>query len=114
MEGVIQSNSHVVEAVNGLQLDFQDIVCGRAAIQLSVDQNAHIEVNKTTPAPARESNAEEETLVNLEVPFNAVTPVQQYQMSRHISSVAELWREFYIGLGGDPSINSLEHEFGNQ
>jgi hypothetical protein len=35
-------------------------------------------------------------------------------MSRHISSVAELRREFYIGLGGGPSINSLEHEFGNQ
>jgi hypothetical protein len=32
MEGVIQSNSHVVEAVNELQFDFQDIVCGHAAI----------------------------------------------------------------------------------
>jgi len=39
-----------------------------------VEQNAHIEVNETIPAPARESNAEEETLVNLEIPFNAVTP----------------------------------------
>ena len=113
MEGVIQSNCHVVESVNELQLNFQDVVSGRAAIRLTVDRSAHVEANKEH-MPAKEINVEEATPLTIGIPFNADTPVQQYRMSRHISSVAELWREFYVGLGGGPSINSLEHEFRNK
>jgi hypothetical protein len=96
MEGVIQSNSHVVQSLNELQLNFQDVVSGRAAIWLTVDRNAHVEVNEPS-LPAAEENIEEATHLSIGIPSAADASVEQYKMSRHISSVAELWREFYVG-----------------
>jgi hypothetical protein len=113
MEGVIQSNSHVVQSLNELQLNFQDVVSGRAAIRLTVDRNAHVEVNEPS-LPAAEENIEEATHLSIGIASAADASVEQYKMSRHISSVAELWREFYVGLAGGPSINSLERDFGNR
>jgi hypothetical protein len=112
MEGVIQSNIHVVESLNELQLNFQDAVSGHVAIRLTVDRNGHIEFNEPS-LPAAEENVEEATQLSIGIPSAAEASVEQYKMSRHISSVAELWREFYVGLAG-PSINSLEHDFGTR
>ncbi len=86
---------------------------GRAAIRLTVDRDAHVEVNEQS-LPATEENIEEATHLSIGIPSAADASVEQYKISCHISSVAELWREFYVGLADGPSINSLEHDFGNR
>jgi ribosomal protein S19E (S16A) len=34
-------------------------------------------------------------------------------MSRSLTSVSELWKEFHEGIAGNPSIQSLEERYGN-
>jgi hypothetical protein len=47
-------------------------------------------------------------------PADMISAFPQYKMSQYLNSVEELWREFYDGLKGGPSIVSLEQDFGKK
>ncbi|EED21184.1 hypothetical protein TSTA_084150 [Talaromyces stipitatus ATCC 10500] len=40
------------------------------------------------------------------------TEMPSYQLSRTITTVRELWEEWFVGLNGHPSVQSLESEYG--
>ena len=42
----------------------------------------------------------------------AETPQPQYRMSRTLQTIPELWREWTVGLPGQPSIEQLDAQYG--
>jgi len=42
----------------------------------------------------------------------AETPQPQYRMSRTLQTIPELWREWTVGLPGQPSIEQLDTQYG--
>jgi hypothetical protein len=112
MEGLIQSNAKLEWAVVTFSDEFHEVMTGHAAIRLHIDRTCG------NDDPTSVQNADRLHTAALHVsptpPTELTAVLPQYRMSRYITSVEELWREFYHGLNGGPSIVSLEQEFGKK
>ncbi|KAG2229729.1 hypothetical protein INT48_002063 [Thamnidium elegans] len=79
--------------------------------------------NITNPHQYNRGTSEEATVI-LEVPrslnnsevSSSSSPVSpaQYKMKRNLVTINDLWQEYDVGLSGNPSIKSLEEEFGTK
>ena len=73
----------------------------------SISATANIAVNTTASTRRRGREDEEEEEEN--------SPRKRYKLSRDLSNVTSLWKEWTVGLAqGKPSINSLNEEYGSK
>jgi hypothetical protein len=52
------------------------------------------------------------TVETITMPIAVLPSSDVYELSRTISTVPQLWREWTIGIGGGPSVQSLEDKYG--
>jgi len=64
------------------------------------------------PAPQLSVSPPSRTAPPRTVPVETNAPVPSYELSRAVNSVPDLWREWTQGLSGQPSIQSLEDQYG--
>jgi hypothetical protein len=107
--GVIESNRVLAESINKFKRDIEDIFSGRASIRLNIDRQSETNVHDhptITPAVIPPSQSFPSTSAQH---LNDI----KFHMSRSLTSVSELWKEFHEGIAGNPSIQSLEERYGN-
>jgi hypothetical protein len=94
-----------------IQDNIRDVLSGRVPVFINADYNSISQHppftvtsdNANMPPHSRASDSE---------PAANVTPLQTYKMSRGIKTVADLWREWSVGLSGGPAIQDLETRLG--
>jgi hypothetical protein len=90
-------------------LDGQD---QRLAIPTHATIQDSINILSESPAPEAAPNPVQNPVVEMSQAGNLPLDPSIYQMSRTIQTVRELWDEWYSGLDGNPSIQSLEATYG--
>ncbi|KAI3633127.1 hypothetical protein MIR68_009202 [Amoeboaphelidium protococcarum] len=108
VEQYAHSNTQVRNTLN-------DLLNGRTAVRLYAEPQAANHVLHQPPIQI-DLNApnvlQDQVGDNIDIiPARAVPP-QQYTMSRGLSTVQDVWREYKEGIGGNPSVESLEQQFG--
>lgn len=78
---------------------------------LTVDKNTTVNERNRLNSTYDSYNNERFTVIS---PPEENQSVPQYKMSRLINSVKDLWNEFNVVVNGAPSIESLEHKYGNR
>jgi hypothetical protein len=125
------ANHAVIERTNGniknLGSKMDDVFSGRASINLNVnfsgagDGSAQFSThNSDVLPPASElrnqfaftevlaTNSNSSTAIVTAVAEPPTTDRPDYKMSRTVASVHGLWQEWSTGIGGCPSVNSLQ------
>ena len=100
-----------LETANSIVSSIRDIISGRVPFFVStgISTIASESVTNQEVVPAGAApNVDEST-------WNAVVlpAVPVYKMSRSLLSVTDVWREYKVGLGGNPSIENLDRDYKN-
>ena len=95
-----------MEAANSIVSSIRDIILGRVPFSAStgISNTASESVTNEEIVPARAAlNFNESSWNSVLLP---VVPV--YKKSRSLLCVTDVWREYKVGLGGNPSIENLD------
>ena len=84
-----------------------DVLSGRAPLYINV-QNQAIKQNVTDPACDADAPSQ-----HLQPNIDPSPHRSTAKMSRSLQTVSDVWREYTHGLGGSPSIEQLDLQFGN-
>jgi hypothetical protein len=101
-----QETSQTREVTCRLSSELSDLVSGRAPIYIN-----RVPANVPVPIPVFTDTAIVQHASPVDVPDAPLT-VPQYRLSRNLFTVDEVWREYKVGLGGNPSVESLELRYG--
>ncbi len=114
------------QKLDGIQLNIADLLEGRISITLHTTPH-HTAAVSSPPAPPTSTSASLSPTApssppllpqllpqpSLEPqPSPLLPPLPTYLLSRAISTVPQLWREWTVGLGGGPSVQGLEDMYG--
>ncbi|KAI3630051.1 hypothetical protein MIR68_011486 [Amoeboaphelidium protococcarum] len=104
LKSQLNSQSAMLQSLNNSLIQSQntisDVLQGRTAIRLSVDQGNS---SAGQPAPSGGNIAEEDD-----------AEVLDYKMNRSVVTVSTLWQEWTSGIAGGPPVQDLEATFGTK
>ncbi|KAH8430197.1 uncharacterized protein LDX57_013066 [Aspergillus melleus] len=112
-----QSKQEILEKLAG----FDDFIQGRVPFVLSPVHDGPLAA--TTRAALTRPGASPDVIAGVEAgtggagtetgaSLDAVAGLPKYRLSRTISTVPDLWREWTVGFGNGPSVQSLEDSYG--
>ena len=97
-----------LETANSMVSSYRDIISGRFPFF----------VNTGVPPPVSDSITSEEIVPDRAAPSSdesaqndvLLPAVPVYKMSRSLVFVTDVWREYKVGIGGNPSVESLDRD----
>jgi hypothetical protein len=115
-----QSKQEILEKLAG----FDDFIQGRVPFVLSPVRNGPLAVTSGTASIRRGADLDTIAGVGADVSagsasgaegragVDAAAGIPKYRLSRTISTIPDLWREWTVGLGNSPSVQFLEDSYG--
>ncbi|KAF2177479.1 hypothetical protein K469DRAFT_807723 [Zopfia rhizophila CBS 207.26] len=105
------------ERLNSIELRLGDLLEGRISLTLHPTRRTTTASGSTTPASAataaRSFHSALASLSSAAAPSPSLSPPPPpYVLSRAITTVPQLWREWTTGLVGGPSVQGLEDMYG--
>jgi len=90
-----------------------DVFSGRSRLQILSDSfpESNSEVDLRSPI---EENIQCTGLTKLPLPLPAVNAIPAYKLSRDLTTVTEVWNEYTVDIGYNPSVKHMEDTYGTK